>query len=53
MHRLLDAGALVRRAVALGLGVRDPDVEHARLVAASLAALGAAPYDPSDPSSSH
>ena len=47
MHRLLDAAALVRRAVALGLGVRDPDVEHARLVAASLAALS--PPNPNEP----
>lgn len=46
MHRLLDAGGLVRRAAALGLGVRDADVEHARLVAASLAAL-ASPEDAS------
>ena len=49
MHRLLDAAGLVRRAVALGLGVRDPDVEHARLVAASLAALSPPADDASEP----
>jgi hypothetical protein len=45
MHRLLDAAALVRRSVALGLGVRDPELEHARLVEASLAALTAGSSD--------
>jgi hypothetical protein len=44
MHRLLDAARLLRRSVALGLGVRDADLEHARLVAASLAALQADPH---------
>lgn len=51
MHRLLDAAGLLRRAVSLGLGVRDPDLEHRRLVAASLAALVAdgSPTEPSEP----
>lgn len=43
MHRLLDAARLLRRSVALGLGVRDAELEHRRLVAASLAALQAEP----------
>lgn len=41
MHRLLDAARLLRRSVTLGLGVRDAELEHRRLVAASLAALEA------------
>jgi hypothetical protein len=44
MHRLLDAARLLRRSVALGLGVRDAELEHRRLVAASLAALQADPH---------
>lgn len=39
MHRLLDTAAVMRRSIALGLDVRDPQLEHQRLVAASLAAL--------------
>jgi Protein kinase domain len=39
LHRLLEAGSLVRRAVELGLGVRDAELEHERWVAASLRAL--------------
>jgi hypothetical protein len=38
-HRLLEATRLARRAVELGLAVRDPEAEHERLVAAALAAL--------------
>jgi hypothetical protein len=39
-HRLLEASRLARRAVELGLAVRDPEVEHEQQVAAALAALG-------------
>jgi len=38
-HRLLEAARLARRAVELGLAVRDPEAEHERQVAAALAAL--------------
>jgi hypothetical protein len=38
-HRLLEATRLARRAVELGLAVRDPEAEHERQVAAALAAL--------------
>ena len=38
--RLLEAGALLRRAVELGLAVRDEQADHARAVQAALAALG-------------
>lgn len=38
-HRLLEATRLARRAVELGLAVRDPEEEHERQVAAALAAL--------------
>lgn len=43
--RLLDAGALLDRAVALGLDVRDEQLEHERLVAAAHAALEAGGAD--------
>jgi hypothetical protein len=39
-HRLLEASRLARRAVELGLAVRDPEAEHEQQVAAALAALG-------------
>lgn len=39
-HRLLEATRLARRAVELGLAVRDADAEHERQVAAALVALG-------------
>lgn len=39
LGRLLEAGSLLRRSVELGLGVRDPELEHERWVAASLRAL--------------
>ncbi|MCX4242207.1 serine/threonine-protein kinase [Paraliomyxa miuraensis] len=39
-HRLLEASRLCRRAVELGLSVRDPEAEHERQVAAALAVLG-------------
>lgn len=38
-HRLLEATRLARRAVELGLAVRDPEAEHERQVAAALVAL--------------
>lgn len=38
-HRLLEAARLARRAVELGLAVRDPEAEHERQVAAALAVL--------------
>jgi len=38
-HRLLEASRLARRAVELGLAVRDPEQEHERQVAAALAVL--------------
>jgi len=38
-HRLLEAESLLRRAVALGLGVRDEEAEQARRVAQALHAL--------------
>ncbi|MFO0632967.1 MAG: hypothetical protein U0168_08970 [Nannocystaceae bacterium] len=41
LGRLLDAGALVDRAVAMGLRIRDDVVEHEREVAAALRALEA------------
>lgn len=41
-HHLLEAAELLRRAVELGLEVRDPEGEHARQVALALAALGPA-----------
>ncbi|MBX7083632.1 MAG: protein kinase [Nannocystaceae bacterium] len=41
LGRLLDAGALIDRAVAMGLRIRDDAVEHDREVAAALRALEA------------
>lgn len=41
LQRLLSAGSLLRRAVDLGLGVRDPAAEHERQVKLALHALGA------------
>ncbi|HEY0137175.1 MAG TPA: hypothetical protein VGB85_23990, partial [Nannocystis sp.] len=40
-HRLLEAESLLRRAVALGLGVRDEEAEQSRRVAQALHALEA------------
>jgi len=40
-HRLLEAESLLRRAVELGLSVRDEDAEHARSVAQARHALAA------------
>ena len=40
-HRLLEAESLLRRAVALGLGVRDEEAEQSRRVAQALHALQA------------
>lgn len=45
LHRLLEAGSLVRRSVELGLGVRDAQLEHERWVAASLRALSPASHE--------
>jgi septal ring factor EnvC (AmiA/AmiB activator) len=43
LHRLLEASSLLRRAVELGLGVRDEQAEHERRVHLALRAL-----DPDD-----
>jgi hypothetical protein len=42
LHRLLEAGALLRRSVEMGLGVRDAAAEHERDVQLALRALGGA-----------
>jgi hypothetical protein len=39
-HRLLEASALLRRAVQLGLAVQDEAVAHDRQIKLALAALG-------------
>ena len=39
LHRLLEAGALLRRSVELGLRVKDPDAEYRAQIAVAMAAL--------------